>query len=182
MADSKCVVASAAGTRSKSACRHEASTGRARLQLLDRVRRRLTCGACLSLPPALVWKNTCRLVARPAVCLCTVHWSCHEALTGRASLWLLDGMRGGDGLKVHAPPCHWHSSVKCLPPRPAACSVVCKRDAMKLRLVEQACSCSTVRGGDGLKSACASLPPALVWRVLAATTSRLQFGLQRKPP
>ena len=46
--------------------------------------------------------------------------------------------------------------------------------ATKLRLVEQACGCSTVRGGGGLmQGACSSLPLALPWRrVLHAARTR----------
>ena len=53
--------------------------------------------------------------------------------------------------------------------------VVCNRAAMKLRLVEQACSCCTVRGGrgeGGLKRyACSYLPLPLGCRVFATATT-----------
>ena len=43
---------------------------------------------------------------------------------------------------------------------------------MKLRLMEQACGCCTVRGGGGCKvRACSSLPLALRWIVLASKTN-----------
>ena len=51
-----------------------------------------------------------------------------------------------------------HSSGECSPPGPGTCTgthacgfVLCIRAAMKRRLMEQACGCSTVRGGQGLK-------------------------------
>ena len=51
---------------------------------------------------------------------------------------------------------------------------------MKLRLIEQACGCCTVRGGGGRKErrkvrARSSLPLVLWWRVLAARTRHLHL-------
>ena len=68
-----------------------------------------------------------------------------------------------------------------MPPRPhtCTCNMVCTGAAINLRLVEQACGCSTVRGGRLKVLACSCLPPALGWRVLATATTHLQCGLHR---
>ena len=50
---------------------------------------------------------------------------------------------------------------------------------MKFRLMEQACGCSTVRGGQALNGACSSLPPALERRVFVVPTRHLKYVLQR---
>ena len=45
-----------------------------------------------------------------------------------------------------------HSSGESMPPRSDTCDVICNGAALELRLVEQACGCSTVRGGGGLNN------------------------------
>ena len=61
-------------------------------------------------------------------------------------------VRGGGRLKVCAHLCLWHLSGECLPPRSRTCRCLplFVGAAMKLRLIEQACSCGTVQGGGGL--------------------------------
>ena len=54
-------------------------------------------------------------------------------------------VRGVGSLQVRARLYHLPSCEECLPPWPAACRLLCNEAAMKLRLVEQACGCSTVR-------------------------------------
>ena len=60
-------------------------------------------------------------------------------------------VRGAGELQVHSRLCRRHIGRECLPPRPAACSLVCNRATKKLQLVEHACSCSAVRGAGGLQ-------------------------------
>ena len=54
---------------------------------------------------------------------------------------------------------------------------------MKLRLTEEACGCSVLRGGGGFKVRARLCLPTLEWRVLAATRIRhLQvFGFATEP-
>ena len=73
--------------------------------------------------------------------------------------------------------CLWHSRGEWLPPPPPpAESDICLRNgaAMKLRLIEQACGCSTVRGSGRVKVRGRLLLLALGWRVRATTTRHLQ--------
>ena len=86
-------------------------------------------------------------------------------------------LRGGGGLKVRGwlclPPALVCRVLAAMTTRQLQVSAFAMNAVMKLRLVEQACGCSLVRGGGGLKvREWLCLPPALVWRVLAATTTR----------
>ena len=57
------------------------------------------------------------------------------------------------------------SGGECIPPRTCTCKwfAFATEAAMNLRLIEQACGCSTVRVGGRLTVPCSSLPLAL-WR------------------
>ena len=96
--------------------------------------------------------------------------SCGECLSPWSSDW--------SSTLVAARRCEAMAESACRRDQPP-CSAVCNGATMKRRLLEQAYSCSTVHVDGGLQSACSSLPTASVRRVLAATTSHLQCGLQR---
>ena len=89
-------------------------------------------------------------------CVCSglLQWSCHAASTGRASgrCGCLT-VRSAGGLRVRAQLLTFNSRVQsdCRRDQAHAMCSFCNGAAMKLRLVEQACGCSKVRGGDGLK-------------------------------
>ena len=55
----------------------------------------------------------------------------------------------------------WHSGGECLLHRSKARAggCFCNGAAMRLRLIEQACGCFTMRGGGGLEGACSSSLP-----------------------
>ena len=170
--DSKMVLVSAGGTRVEiashnpfrhpHACglplqrsRHQAPTDRASLWLLHGVRCRRTRGACSSLSAAL----GCRVIAAPTrhlqvLCLCNgaatklrlVELACDcSTVCGAGGLEVNE-------LEVRAPICRRHSSAHCLPhPNQApACVRLCNGAAIKLRLVELACDCSTVHAAGTL--------------------------------
>ena len=170
MADSRCVLVSAFGTRVESACRHDqaparvcrcvvcddgaainAPTDRASLHLLHGARRWRTQGACSSLS-----FGTCRHDQAPVrVCRCD-DGAAIIAPTDRASLHLLHGARRWRtqgacsslplalGWRVPAVMTrHWHVS--------AGASFATTEPPSTLRLIEQACTCSKVHGGGGLK-------------------------------
>ena len=79
-------------------------------------------------------------------------------------------VRDRGGLKVRARLCRWHSRGACLPPGTRHLQVVSVPDAMEaaammmLRLIEQACGCSTMHDArrGRTQGACSSLPLALL--------------------
>ena len=163
--------------------RHEAPTDRASLRLLHGARRRPTQGACLSLPLALRWR-VLAASSHARVCgLVFCDGSRHDAPTDRASLRLLHGARRrptqGACLslplalqrRVLAATTRHHARGTCkanggLPLQRAA--------GIKLRLIQQACGCFTVRGGGGLKVRARLLCwHSGRWRVLVAATKHL---------
>ena len=83
----------------------------------------------------------------------------HQAPTDRASLQLLHGVCGAGGLEVNgledgARLCRRHSSGLCfaaLQPGTCRCVRLCNGAATKLRLIEQSCDCSIVRGAGVLE-------------------------------
>ena len=96
------------------------------------------------------------------------HWSCrrHVKLRLIEQACRCSMVRGGGGLKevLHARLCRWHSSSgECLPPRPMHLHLQVRLHCrqrhrhVKQRLIEQACGCSMVRGGGGLKEVRARL-------------------------
>ena len=62
------------------------------------------------------------------------------------------------GCKMEADPrcvlvfCLWHSGGECLPPQASTCGCFALTKGLTLRLIEQACGCSTVQDRGGLKS------------------------------
>ena len=108
-----------------------------------------TQGVYLCLHVALSWRGEC-VPLWPCTCKdCVLHRSRHEAPTDGASTCGCSTVRGGGDLKVRARlghACGTRLESACLP-WPCTCNVSCNGAAMKLRLMEQACGCSMVRGG-----------------------------------
>ena len=67
-------------------------------------------------------------------------------------------------------PCHQDNSSA-----PAQLVYLSNGAAMDIRLMEQACGCSTVCGGGGPKVRCSSLPAIIRWRVLVTSTTPLHL-------
>ena len=94
-------------------------------------------------------------------------------------------MHGRGGLKVRACLYRWHwVGGECLPPEGGFCAIAARgrheapTDRASLHLLHGS-------GRRRTQGACSSLPRALWWRVLAATSTHLQevvFPLQRRPP
>ena len=147
------------GTRMHVVChcngRHQAPTDRASLWLLHGVRCRRTRGACSSLSAAL----GCRVIAAPTrhlqvLCLCNgaaIKLRLVELACDCSTVCGAGGLEVNE-LEVRAPICRRHSSAHCLPhPNQApACVRLCNGAAIKLRLVELACDCSTVHAAGTL--------------------------------
>ena len=133
----------------------ESPADQARLRLLHGRRlRRPTQGACSSLPLTLWVEIACRQDHAPAGGF---------AFASEAAMKLrlieqacrCSTMRGAGRLKVRARLCSLHSRVEsaCHQNHAPAGGFAFASDAAmkKLRLMEQACGCSTVRGGGRLK-------------------------------
>ena len=139
---------------------HQAPTDRARWRLLHGARRRPTQGACSSLPLALRWRV---LAARSSHQ--THRCRCLRALP----LQRKPPSSSDRSSKVAAAPrCEAEADSRCVLASAAGApsESACRQDhtpatvggfafateaAMKLRLIEQACRCSTVRGRGRLK-------------------------------
>ena len=159
--------------------RHEVSTDRPSLRVLHGARRRRRQrpqGACSSLPLAREWRviaSPTRDLQQDSACLLSLQPSRHEAPTDRPSLRLLAPLHCARRRKRQRTPgacsslplaLKWrviagptrHQSACRHDQAPAASSacILGNQAAMKLRLIDQACGCSTVRGGgsgSGLK-------------------------------
>ena len=144
--------------------RNAASTDRASSQLLHGARQRPTQGACSSLPLALRWRVLAArhhaLGTRLSRWACYCNGSGHAAPTDRASLQLLHRARRRPTQRPNQGACSclclWPSGGQRLPPAPRHNTPVGalptqRKPCMQLRLIEQACGCSTVRGRGRLK-------------------------------
>ena len=168
--------------------RHAAPTDRPSLRLLHGARRRRrTQGACSSLPLALEWESACFVNQAPAadgVCLL-----CNQAAM---QLRLIDKRRRRRTQDVCSSlplALEWESALWHSDQAPAAEGVclLCNQAAMQLRLTDQACSCSTVRGGGGGLKVRARL---CLWHLSGECSpprpgtciSKCLLALQLKPP
>ena len=163
-----------AGVLSLQRSRHQAPTGRASLRLLHGACCRHTLGACSSLSAALgrrVLAAPTRHLQDGVLSLqCSRHEVANEHTGGvclppcqaHAGVRLCNGaatklrlveqycgcstVHGASGHEVRARLCRWHLDGECLPRTDQAPQAfwLCNGAAIKLRLIELACSCSTV--------------------------------------